>query len=91
MVDQRDSESLLDFPHNFTIKVMGVDDSDFKQIVTKIVNRHIPPATQQGITELQSRKKKYISYSITFIAENRQQLDELYADLNSHPKVLMVL
>ncbi len=91
MIEQSNTDSVLEFPQEFTIKIMGLDESDFKRIVTKIIDKHVSSSAQQGIRELKSRKNKYISYSITFVAESRQQLDRLYEELNSHPKVLMVL
>ena len=91
MTAQSELESLLAFPCDFPIKVMGESEHGFAQAVTDIVLRHAPdfdPAT----TEMRrSRLGTYISLTVTIQARSREQLDALYQELCDHPMVKMVL
>jgi uncharacterized protein len=91
MSNNTDNGSLLEFPLDITLKVMGRDEAGFEDLVLELIKQHVPAQDQRSFTHIQSRKKNYISYSIRFIAHTREQLDGLYLKLNSHPKVLMVL
>ena len=46
---------------------------------------------EENIISRLSNEKKYRSVSFQFIAESRSQVDALYAELSSHPRVLMIL
>lgn len=84
-------ESLIEYPCDFPIKVMGKAHPDFAQTLTEIVLLHDPgfdPAT----AELRSSKGgNYISVTFTVRATSREQLDALYRSLHGHPMVSVVL
>ncbi len=84
-------ESLLAFPTEFPIKVMGRRESDFAQGVAEIVLRHAPDFDPKTIEMRPSSKGKYLGLTVTIIAQSREQLDALYRDLGAHPAVVMVL
>lgn len=84
-------ESLIAYPCDFPIKVMGEARPGFAQAVMDVVLRHAPdfdPATMEMRT---SRLGKYLSLTVTVRAESRLQLDELYRELCDHAMVKMVL
>lgn len=86
-----DTSTLLAFPCDFPIKVMGKRQRAFAQTVVDIVKRHAPdydPATLEMRT---SREATYLSLTLTIRATSREQLDELYRELCDHPMVTMVL
>ena len=90
MVD-RNSESLIAFPSDFPIKVMGVRSDDFAQIVLEVGLRH-DPAFDGGSMEMRpSRKGNYLSLTCTVRATSQAQLDRLYRELSAHPLVKVVL
>ena len=83
--------SLLDFPCDFPIKVMGRKAPGFAQAVTEIVRRHAPDFDPAGIEMRPSRQGRYLSVTCVVRAASREQLDALYRDLCDHPSVVMVL
>lgn len=86
-----DPESLIEYPIQFPLKVIGVDESDFETFVVEIVRRHVPELLEENITSRLSNGSKYRSVSLEFIAQSRAQMDALYAELSSHKRVLMIL
>lgn len=84
-------ESLLAFPTEFPIKVMGRREAGFAQGVADIVLRHAPDFDPKTIEMRPSSKGKYLGLTVTIMAQSREQLDALYRDLGAHPAVVMVL
>lgn len=84
-------ESLLSFPCDFPIKIVGRREGRFAQSVMEIVLRHAPDFEPAGMEMRASREGKYISVTCTVRAVSREQLDNLYRDLCDHPSVVMVL
>ncbi len=89
MTDTR--QSLLEFPCDFPLKIMGARTDDFAQVVASVVLRHAPdfdPAT----TEMRpSKAGNYLALTCTIRAVSQAQLDNLYRELSSHPMVKVVL
>lgn len=84
-------ETLLSFPTEFPIKIMGRREGDFAQGVMEIVLRHSPAFDPATLEMRPSSKGKYLGITVTIRAESRDQLDALYRDLCGHPAVVMVL
>ena len=84
-------ESLLAFPCEFPIKVMGETRPGFAQAVMDVVLRHAPDFDASTMEMRKSRLGKYLSLTVTVHARSREQLDELYRELCDHPMVTMVL
>lgn len=83
--------SLLDFPCDFPIKVMGRKAPGFAQAVTAIVLRHAPDFDPATVEMRPSRQGRYLSVTCVVRATSRGQLDALYQELCDHPSVVMVL
>ena len=83
--------SLLDFPCDFPIKVMGRKAPGFAQAVTDIVRRHAPDFDPATVEMRPSRQGRYLSVTCVVRAVSREQLDALYRELCDHPSVVMVL
>lgn len=84
-------KSLLEFPCEFPLKVIGKNTGDFQTRMVEIVRRHAPDLRDDAVTNRLSTDGKYISITATFTAESRDQLDALYYELSSHELVAMVL
>jgi putative lipoic acid-binding regulatory protein len=84
-------ESLLSYPTDFPIKVMGRKESRFAHTVVSIVRRHAPDFDAATMELRPSRQGNYLSVTCTIRAQSREQLDALYKDLCDHPSVVMVL
>ena len=83
--------SLLKFPCDFPLKVMGRRSDDFRSIVLGIVQKHAGDIDPKQIEERPSRDGNYLSLTCTFPAHSREQLDALYRELTSCERVLVVL
>jgi len=85
------SKELLKFPCDFPIKVVGRVGEDFESSMMTIARRHFPELKPNEYTSRLSREANYISLTITVHAKNRAQLDSVYEELSSSPKVIMAL
>lgn len=83
-------ESLLEFPTEFPIKVLGPDQPGFRKLVMEIIALHAQFNSETDVREQSSRKGNYISLTINFTAENQAQVDTIYQALHDHELVLMV-
>ncbi len=84
-------ETLLEFPCDFPLKIVGEAQVEFMQVVQDIVMRHAPDFNQDTITQKVSSGGKYVSLTCTINATTKPQLDDLYRELSAHPMVRMVL
>ena len=83
--------SPLTFPCSFPIKVMGRTQPGFAQEIVGIATRHAPDFDPSTLEMRASTAGKYLSLTCTINATSRDQLDDLYRELSSHPMVTMVL
>ena len=83
--------SLLRFPCEFPMKVMGRRSDGFAQLVADIVLRHAEDFRPETIEMRSSKNARYLSLTVTINARSREQLDALYSELSKHPMVMMVL
>jgi len=88
---QEELASLITYPCDFPIKVMGASQPGFAQTVADIVRKHAPDFDPGTVEMRMSRARKYISVTATIRATSREQLDALYRELSDHPIVAMVL
>ena len=89
--DDPKPESLLTFPTDFPIKVMGRREDGFAQVISEIVVRHAPDFDPSTMEMRSSKQARYLSLTVTIRAQSREQLDALYKELSGHPMVIMVL
>jgi len=83
--------TLIDYPCEFPIKIMGKDEQNFTKSILMIVHRHVPSFDDKNIETRLSKKNKYLSLTCTVYVISQSQLDALYQELCDHPMVLMVL
>jgi uncharacterized protein len=83
--------SLLSFPCDFPIKVMGRTQTGYAQAVVEVVKRHAPDFDPASVSTRLSREGTYLSLTLIVHAVSREQLDDLYRELCDHPMVTMVL
>ncbi|TXT25111.1 MAG: hypothetical protein FD134_1187 [Gallionellaceae bacterium] len=85
------SDSLIEYPCDFPIKVMGLSRQGFAQAVAEVVVRHDPEFSTASMQMRSSSGARYVSLTCTVRATSREQLDALYQELCDHPMVVMVL
>ena len=88
---QPESESPLEFPCDFPVKVFGEDTPEFAALVFNTVSAHVPGLQKSNVTRNTSKKGRYVAITITFTATSRDQLDRIYRELSADPLVLMAL
>jgi putative lipoic acid-binding regulatory protein len=89
MIDPKDS--LIEYPSDFPLKIFGEAKPEFAQAIADVVLAHAPDFDSTTIEMRSSNNAKYISLTCTIRATSREQLDNLYRALTSHPMVKMVL
>ncbi|MDR2155488.1 MAG: DUF493 family protein [Burkholderiaceae bacterium] len=85
------SRELLRFPSDFPIKVVGVNENGFVGALTHIANQFDPQFDATTIELRESSGGKYLGVTITVRATSREQLDDLYRALSTHPMARWVL
>ncbi len=91
MQDIPPEQSLVEYPSKFPIKVMGLNVDGFVHAIISIA-KQFDPAYDAATVELRpSKGDKYLGVTVTVTATSREQLDELYRTLSTHPMVKMVL
>lgn len=89
--DTPPDHAAIQYPQAFPIKVMGVRQDGFVHAITQVARRFDPAFDAATVELRESRGGKYLSVTITVQATSRQQLDDLYQALTSHPMVKVVL
>jgi uncharacterized protein len=85
------TDSLIEYPCRFPIKVMGHKVNGLVHAVTLIAQEFDPGFDATTIELRESKAGNYLGVTITINATSREQLDELYRTLSTHPMVKVVL
>jgi uncharacterized protein len=85
------SDSLLEFPCAFPLKVMGRKDPGFQELVVSLVEPHAGSVDPASIRTRESRDGNFIAVTLTLHVASQAQLDDIYGALSGHDQVLMVL
>ena len=85
------TESLIEYPCKFPIKVMGTYVDGLVHAITLITTQFDPAFDASTIELRESKGGKYLGVTVTVNATSREQLDELYRTLSTHPMVKVVL
>lgn len=84
-------DSLIEYPSDFPIKVMGKSHPDFAQTLTELILQFDPEFDPATVEMRPSKGGNYLGLTFTVRATSRQQLDDLYRALHGHPMVSVVL
>ncbi len=84
-------DSVISYPLEFPIKVMGLNQPGFLPAMTAVFRKHAPDFDPSTIVSRPSREGKYVSLTMSIMARSREQLDALYRELSDHPMVTMAL
>ena len=91
MPDTPPEKSLIEYPSQFPIKVMGLNVDGYVRAITRIAEQFDPGFDATSVELRASKGDKYLGVTITITATSREQLDEIYRTLSSHPMVKLVL
>ena len=84
-------DSLIEYPSDFPIKVMGAAHVDFAATIVDVVLEFDPTFHVGRLEERPSANGNYIGLTVTVRAISREQLDDLYRALSGHPMVKIVM
>ena len=84
-------ETLLEFPCDFPIKIMGRESDQFRALARELVEKHTGPLADDAIVSSLSRNGAFVSVTVTVLAQSQQQLDDIYREVTSNDEILMAL
>jgi len=84
-------QSLIEYPSAFPIKVMGPHVPGFQEAIVSVARQFDPVFDATTVEVRPSKGGNYLGLTITVTATSREQLDELYRTLSTHPMVKIVL
>jgi putative lipoic acid-binding regulatory protein len=87
----QNDKSLIEYPSDFPIKIMGPTHAEFAPTIHRLVLEHDPEFTAERMEQRPSAKGNYIGLTVTVRATSREQLDNLYRALSGHPMVKIVM
>jgi putative lipoic acid-binding regulatory protein len=85
------AESLIEYPCKFPIKVMGSKVDGLVHAIVAVTRQFDPDFDASTVELRESKGGNYLGVTVTVNATSREQLDELYRTLSTHPMVKMVL
>lgn len=84
-------QSLIEYPCRFPIKVMGAHTEEFFSAMMIIARAFEPEFDETSVERRPSRAGNYLGLTIAIHVTSREQLDEVYRTLTTHPLVKYVL
>ncbi len=84
-------ETLLEFPCDFPIKIMGRESAEFRALARALVEKYTGPLADEAIASSLSRNGAFVSVTVTVVAQSQQQLDDIYREVTSNDEILMAL
>jgi len=84
-------ESLLEFPCDFPIKVMGNAHPEFQQTIVAVIREFDGGFDAESVETRPSSGGNYLGLTVTVRATSRAHLDDIYRALTGHPMVKVVL
>ncbi|GEA61767.1 DUF493 family protein YbeD [Vibrio comitans] len=89
MQEQPKLKDLLEFPCQFSFKVMGYAKPELPDLILEVIQRHAPGSYSPKITP--SGKGTYNAVSVTITATSIEQVETLYKELGEIEIVRVVL
>jgi putative lipoic acid-binding regulatory protein len=84
-------DSLIEYPSDFPIKVMGQTHEDFAATIVDLILEFDPTFHIGRLEQRPSAKGNYTGLTVIVRATSREQLDDIYRTLSAHPMVKVVL
>ena len=90
-VTEAPTESLLRFPTDYPIKVLGRRDTLSRADIDALVRSHVPTLTAEQIAERESGGGNFVAITYSIVAESREQVTDLVGALVKAEGVVMVI
>lgn len=89
--DNSDNKSLMQFPCDFQMKIIGTHTETFVDEIAKIISRHFPDMPKSAMSTQQSQNGNFLSITARLHVLDQKTLDALYLEVTKHPDIKMVL
>jgi len=87
----KNPSSLMQFPCDFPMKIIGKNHPRFQEDIMSIVHQHFPETAADAVRVQTSKNAKYLAVSVLLRVSEQSTLDALYIALTQHPDINMVL
>ncbi|MDM7944329.1 MAG: DUF493 family protein [Hydrogenophaga sp.] len=84
-------QSLIEYPTQFPIKVMGANAEGFLDAMVHVAKAFDASFDAGTVEQRPSKAGNYMGLTLSVHVTSREQLDELYRTLTTHPMVKIVL
>ena len=84
-------ESQLQFPCDFSIKIIGKATDEFEIAVATILRKYIPDFPEGAIKTKLSRDGNYLAMTANIVASSQDLLDSIYRELSANEQVIMAI
>lgn len=81
----------IEFPCDYPIKILGEAHAELHAHILQVMDSHAPGFDRSKITIRDSSKGRWQSMTLVITATGKPQLEAIFADLKSSPRVKMVL
>lgn len=89
--DATSKETLIEFPCDFPIKVMGKTHPEFASTIAGVIRTFDAGFDERAIETRPSSGGNYTGLTVTVRATSQVHLDDIYRALTGHPMVKIVL
>jgi putative lipoic acid-binding regulatory protein len=91
MMSEPPRKSLIDFPSEFPIKVLGPSHDEFAATIVALLQQFDAGFDQSRVETRPSSGGKYTGLTCSVWTTSQEHLDDIYRALTSHPMVKVVL
>lgn len=84
-------DTLLEFPCEFPIKVMGHSGPELREEIERAIAEHAATSLPVDIQTRPSRTGKYMAYTVTCTFQSKTELDTMYRAFTAITGVSVVL
>jgi len=85
------SDSLLQFPCQYPLKVMGEHQPGFAEEIADLIAVYVPGFEISMLKRRYSKAANYVALSTVFFATSRDQVEALARALQANPRVKALL
>lgn len=81
----------MHFPVVFSLKVVGTVAANLESIIVPVMQKNEVDIEHLRMSARLSRNGNYTAFTVTFMAKNQEQLDNIYRELSGNPDIIIVL